>query len=145
MFYELSLERHVPGDQFASGTEWEYEDAAGASSRPDILAYRRLESPSLHELDLGDEKVAEKLAEKRAQFQASQNFLGRIRAYTGYSDPADFRRRPEQDLRTCLARYVPASGFRAAPLMAFASDTLSRFGADLRSAGIPRRRGAVHR
>jgi hypothetical protein len=119
------------GRQWASGTEWEYEDAAGASSRPDILVYRRTESPPLHDLDLGDEKVAEKLAEKQAQFQALRNFLGRIRAYTGYSDPSDFRRRLEQDLRTRLARHLPASGYGAAPDIAFASDTLSRFGVDL--------------
>ena len=36
----------IGGRRWASGTEWEYEDAANAPSKPDILVYRCTAEPS---------------------------------------------------------------------------------------------------
>jgi hypothetical protein len=44
------------GRKWASGTEWEYEDAAQASGKPDVLVYRRISDPRDDLLDTKDSR-----------------------------------------------------------------------------------------
>ncbi len=111
----------LEGRHWASGTEWEHEDAANAPSKPDILVYRRTGQLPADGFDFRHPDFDE----NRAQYQAMEAFLGRLQGYAEYADPPGFRQRVEHDLRRRLARLLPDPTPPAPP---FASDLLVRFG-----------------
>ena len=55
---DVSRFRNPGGEPYLSGTEWEYEDAANAGSRPEILVYRRVDEPKV---GMSDPAINDKL------------------------------------------------------------------------------------
>src|SRR4051812_43832038 len=110
------------GTKWASGTEWEYEDASRANPQPDILVYHRTSRPSLHDLDPGDPDFLTKAAQRQAQYRALRDFLThRIQnRKTDYTDPTEFHERLEKDLRARLARLLRSPDQPSFPVAPFA-------------------------
>ena len=99
---DVSRFRKPDGKTYLSGTEWEYEDAAGAAS--DILVYRRLEKPRLEKIDDPEFK------ERRKQWAKVAAFLKRFRnpdgsfrgGVTDFQAPTEFKERLANDLEYLL-------------------------------------------
>src|SRR5262245_31513807 len=98
---DVSAFRKPDGEPYQSGTEWEFEDALMASSRPDILVYRRAEVP---DIKLNDPS----LDEKRHQFGLVKQFCERLvrnadGSFRGsvidYDTPTDFKERLANDVK----------------------------------------------
>lgn len=122
--------RKPDGSPYRSGTEWEYEDAAGADPPPDILLYRRKEKPRI---DIDDPDADA----KRAQYESVNAFLARFRnpdgsfagSVTDYPAPDALTQRLTSDLTGLLANRLgagdPAAGERLAALERIADDALA--------------------
>lgn len=99
--------RRADGTRYASGTEWEYEDALQSPHKPEILVYRRT-SNSILDPDRPDYQDA--LAQLRRVddfFAAFQNVDGSFRrGFNSYQDPEDFRRQFEFHLRGVIKRLL---------------------------------------
>jgi hypothetical protein len=67
--------RKTDGTPYLSGTEWEYEDAANADPKPEVLVYRRTPSPSLH-------PDTPEFAEQLEQYRRVEQFFARFRYRT---------------------------------------------------------------
>src|SRR5262245_18375746 len=116
------------GGPFASGTEWEFEDAVRAArehGRPAVLLYRRTATRPL------DPATAD-AGEQLRQWNLVDEFFGRLRdpssgaflgGYTAYGSPTDFRDAFEHGLKSLIeARLTAASvAQRAAPVSAAAA------------------------
>ena len=100
--------RRADGTEYASGTEWEFEDAANsflARGVPDMLVYRKTQMP---QADLANEaEVLEKLRQKKAL----DDFLGRwfgdaatgfTNAFHAFQTPEQFEQLIEAHLRRLL-------------------------------------------
>ena len=100
------------GRRYASGTEYEYEDALKGAGR--LLPYRRTDKP---QLDIDDEAFEE----KRQQYQSVKQFFERFTAedgkltggYTTYEGVEAFPTRFRQDIETVLSQIDQAE--RATP------------------------------
>ncbi|MFZ1429224.1 MAG: hypothetical protein WAS21_20905, partial [Geminicoccaceae bacterium] len=106
----------LDGRQWASGTEWEYEDARNAAKPPHMLLYRRTATPQI-DLDAPD------LDARRAQYTAVKQFFGRATGINNYAQPSEFISLLEGHLRALLAK----SG-APQPHRPFTSSLLDRFG-----------------
>jgi hypothetical protein len=100
------------GEAYASGTEWEYEDACNSTfePRPKVLVYRRTEDfkPSV--------KDPEK-EEKEQQFERLEKFFkqfvkpdGSILGVTCYNTPTAFRDLLRRDLEEIVCREIEFPG-----------------------------------
>lgn len=67
----LKEERKPDGEPYLSGTEWEIEDALKGRPLPDILLYRRIQTPRA---DLDDPE----LLDKQKQFQLVADYFARL-------------------------------------------------------------------
>jgi hypothetical protein len=65
LWSRLGYPFELGGKKWASGTEWEYEDAVNADPQPDILVYHRTSPPSLSDLNLGDPEFAVKAVQRQ--------------------------------------------------------------------------------
>ncbi len=102
--------RRPDGSPYLSGTEWEYEDAAGAQPPPHILVYRRKGKP-----DFGD-PMDPAYDDRVQQFRRAQKFFERFRnpdgslkgGFAEYDTPEAFRDRLRLDLRAFIERKLAA-------------------------------------
>ncbi len=107
----LPLEYRKPdGEPYLSGTEWEYEDALRGDPQPDILVYRRTETPRIVRDDPDDPKFHEDLEQWRRVkrfFTRFGNLDGSLRrGVTEYGTPSTFIQRLESDLRHLIERWL---------------------------------------
>ena len=115
------------GRRWASGTEWEYEDAAGAPGKPDILVYRRTAKPR------STTSTSATRSGRKVGQEAGAVPSGR-RVPRPDQGPHQVRRsgRVRQAARTgparLLARRLPRSEDPVGPTPPFVSDVLARFG-----------------
>lgn len=103
------------GSPYASGTEWEFEDAVGAArqtGQPVVLVYRR-RSPVVYDLGAPD------AAERADQLASVEAFFGRmvddstgsmLSGVNEYSSPDAFRKLLEAHLRELVFRLVGPGG-----------------------------------
>jgi hypothetical protein len=92
-------QRKPTGERYASGTEWEYEDAISSPKKPTVLVYRRTEKRRV-DLDEPD------LDAQRDQLRQVERFFARFSAtdgslsggFTTYSTPSDFAAKLSQNL-----------------------------------------------
>ena len=110
-----ALDRHSfskpNGTPYASGTEWEFENAWNAQPRRQILVYRRSEIPKA---ELNDPQWEE----KRRQYERVDRFMERFRnpdgsfqkGWTPYATPTEFKDRLASDLKHVLRQRLAASG-----------------------------------
>lgn len=98
------------GSRYLSGTEWEYENAIGASKKPDgpaVLLYRRTE-PLL--LNPDDPKFDEKTNQYRLVKQFFESLVdadGSLkRGYNTYKTPSDFKEALELHLKSIIERLI---------------------------------------
>lgn len=104
------------GSRYASGTEFEFEDAYSAHQRlgtPDLLVYRRT-SKAITELD-SEERVLERLEQKRALdafvdrwFKHAEGHL--TAALHTFEHPAEFEKQLERHLRRLIDERWQAAG-----------------------------------
>lgn len=92
-------ERKPDGAPF-TGTEWEYHNAISSSRqpRPQVLAYRRTQPPTIKPEDPRRE-------EKERQYQAVQAFVEEVRAQRGvndYRDAVEFETKIASHLQECI-------------------------------------------
>ncbi|MFO1129470.1 MAG: hypothetical protein U1E66_13680 [Rhodospirillales bacterium] len=95
--------RKANGERFLSGTEWEFEDAINGDPAPDLLVYRRDETPKI---DIDDPDLPAKQQQYRLVKQFFDGFRhpdgSLVRSFTPYGKPEDFVRRLGDDLRQLL-------------------------------------------
>ncbi len=103
--------RKEKGEQYLSGTEWEYEDAiksAKATTYPEVIVYRRTEVPSWPPTDSD-------IMKKIEQWQQVQTFFSRfseegtgagIGGYNSYANASDFEDLLETHLKYVLERLL---------------------------------------
>lgn len=112
---------HRPdGSCYASGTEFEFEDAAAAfqrTARPDLLVYRKTADP---QVSLGDEQaLLERLGQKRALDEFVERwFVGKDgvtleAAFHPFAHAAELEALAETHLRKLLDRLLPAPAWAA--------------------------------
>jgi hypothetical protein len=97
--------RKPNGEPYLSGTEWEYEDAIGATPPPLVLVYRRREKVVS---DLDDSLYEQ----KRSQYRLVKQFFERFKnpdgslrgGFVEYATPQEFRDRLRVDLRAFIQR-----------------------------------------
>jgi hypothetical protein len=104
--------RKPDGTRYLSGTEWEYLDAINSprNPKPDVLVYRRTESPKV---ELDDEDYPE----KAAQYQTVKSFFARFRntdgslvgGINGYATPEEFKGLLRQHLEELFYRRRPTA------------------------------------
>lgn len=99
------------GEQYLSGTEWEYEDALCAAREsgefPQIIVYRRMQAPPFTVTDAD-------FAQKQKQFERVQRFFadftnpdGSIQqSYNHYNTPDEFREKLENHLKFIIKRLL---------------------------------------
>jgi len=116
--------RRADGTEYASGTEWEFEDAAQsflARGVPDLLVYRKTLMP---QADLANEaEVIEKLRQKKALDEFLARWFGDAstgftNAFHAFQTPEQFEQLVEAHLRRLLrekAALVPAGDDEAPP------------------------------
>jgi hypothetical protein len=87
--------RKQSGEQYLSGTEWEYEDAlehAKAIGRPSILVYRRLDEPMVNPSDPEFDIKWEQFRKVEKFFEKFRNPDGSLKGSSHpYTTPDDFR------------------------------------------------------
>jgi hypothetical protein len=119
------------GRPYLSGTEWEFEDALNAKPPPQILVYRRTESPRA---ELADPALSEKIH----QYQMVKDFFERFRnadgsfsgSFTTYATPSEFKERLSNDIRFILQERLKAARIaveKGVPLASLRA-VLARFG-----------------
>jgi hypothetical protein len=94
------------GDQFLSGTEWEFEDAYNAQPRPTILVYRRSEEPRVGMND-------PLWMERKTQYDRLNEFFDRFKnldnsirsGFKTYETPRDFKQKLEVDLKYLIRNF----------------------------------------
>ena len=105
--------RRPDGTTFASGTEWEFEDAAAAyrkTGTPDLLVYRKMKTASA---DLDDEEeLLKSLAQKKALDAFIKNWFGSAEdsfkaAFQAFNTPDEFETLLETHLRKLIAERLP--------------------------------------
>src|ERR1700724_2728848 len=112
----LPVRIHRPdGSCYASGTEFEFEDAAAAfrrTAKPDLLVYRKTTDP---QVSLGDERVLlERLGQKKALDEFVERwFVGKDgvtleAAFHPFAHAAELEGLVEMHLRKVLDRLLPA-------------------------------------
>jgi hypothetical protein len=106
----------LDGRRWASGTQWEYEDARAAAKPPHLLVYRRTTRPQI-DLDAPDFDA------RRAQYDGAKRFLAGMARVNDYAQPGELVTRLEAHLREILERSGAPSPHRP-----FASSLLDRFG-----------------
>src|SRR5262245_40488693 len=111
------------GSRYASGTEYEFEDAADGflkNGRPELLVYRKTATPLA---DLNDKPVLLRRLEQKEMldgffqkwfFHAEDGTLKA--AYHSFAATADFERRLEEHLRKLIERRLPRDEGSATPL-----------------------------
>ena len=101
--------RRADGTRYASGTEWEYDDAFTAADPPQILIYRRVDLPTAV-IDSRPE-VIEQRKEVERFFSSFRNSDGSLRGGVNtYREPNHFEEQLEYHLRELLSRVLMASG-----------------------------------
>ncbi|MFL6284252.1 MAG: SUMF1/EgtB/PvdO family nonheme iron enzyme [Pyrinomonadaceae bacterium] len=103
--------RKSGGDRYASGTEWEYEDAINSPKRPPVLVYRRTEK---QRVDLDDPE----LDSKREQLKEVELFFARFKNLDGslsggfntYATPSEFKELLRQHLEQLVWKRVESEG-----------------------------------
>jgi len=101
------------GEQYQSGTEWEFENAVEAyreTGTPDLLTYRKTKDP---ETTLSDEEALQRRIEQK---QALESFVDRWfkgkegtlkAAFHTFEMPDEFERRLEEHLRQLIEEKLP--------------------------------------
>ncbi|HET6387701.1 MAG TPA: hypothetical protein VFJ58_30300 [Armatimonadota bacterium] len=100
------------GTPYASGTEWEFEDAANAfllNGKPDLLVYRKLSDPLISSQD---ERAIERLEQKRALDRFIDHWFGNPSegfkaAFTGFETPDEYEDLLEKHLRKLIKERLP--------------------------------------
>jgi hypothetical protein len=114
-------EEHCKTDsgRYLSGTEWEYEDALTATPRPDILVYRRTETPMMAINDPAREEKIEQWTRLERFFSRFKNPDGSLRGgVTEYQTPSMFVDRLKSDLRELVAaKLEPSQAHPASPVV----------------------------
>ena len=96
------------GGRYLSGTEWEYEDALKATPRPNILVYRRMETPMMAVNDPAKDEKAEQWERLERFFSRFKNPDGSLQGgVTEYQTPSMFADRLKSDLRELVAEMEP--------------------------------------
>ena len=117
----------IGGRRWASGTEWEYEDAANAPSKPDILVYRCTAEPPAR-VDFRDPKLLGRDDRVASAVPSARSVPRPHLALQQVRQPCRFRR----TARAGPARAPRSSSSQATGTVAttspFASDLLARFG-----------------
>jgi WD40 repeat protein len=103
------------GEQYLSGTEWEFEDALQSASKPCVLVY-----VSNRKLTLDPDDV--QFEDKIKQYRLVRNFLSRfkkpdgsLRAHKHYLNPSDFAELFRGDIRNLLQERLEALPFHFSP------------------------------
>jgi hypothetical protein len=107
--------RKPDGTPYASGTEWEYLDAAEAAAktnRPTILVYRRTEVPIFRAMDPDRDEKLRQLEWVNHFFERFKNPDGSLRGgYNTYPTPDEFRRDLEQHLHRTIYDFATSREF----------------------------------
>src|SRR4051812_48156300 len=100
--------RKPDGTPYASGTEWEYEDALKGDPQPDILVYRRTEAPKISLEDPDDPKIQDALEQRRRVNSFFAHFINSDGSLSGgvatYRTQSEFIEHLESDLRHLIER-----------------------------------------
>jgi len=106
-----SFEPNGAGDR-PTGSLWEYHDAMGAEPRPWALVYHRTTAPTMTDRELADPiAFAEQLKGVQDFLAGFQDEQQRFRNdHYAYSDPDDFARHLEQDLKAFIKAQTDKSG-----------------------------------
>jgi hypothetical protein len=90
----------MDGNQFLSGTEWEFEDAYNAQPRPTILVYRRSEEPKIGLDDPAWDDKKRQYDLLRKFFEQFNNVDSSVKSgFKTYLSPHEFKRQLETDLK----------------------------------------------
>jgi hypothetical protein len=84
---DLSKFQKANGDPYLSGTEWEFEDAWNAQTRPEVFVYWRTEKPKIELDDPDDPIVAEHLRQRRLVKQFLKRFMNPDGSFRGSVTP----------------------------------------------------------
>lgn len=101
------------GTQYASGTEWEFEDAYTAfkaTGKPDLMVYRKMTEPII---DFHDEAgTQEKLRQKKSLDEFIDRWFGNAAsgfkaAFHGFADADEFETTVDSHLRKLIRERIP--------------------------------------
>lgn len=100
------------GTQYASGTEWEFEDAALSylrQGKPDLLVYRKTSDPLINS---SDERAIERLEQKHALDAFINRWFGNPQegfkaAFTSFETAGEFEELLEKHLRKLIKERLP--------------------------------------
>jgi len=101
------------GTAYASGTEWEFEDAYSAfkeTGKPDLMVYRKMTEPII---DFHDQAIAqEKLRQKQALDEFIDRWFGNAAsgfkaAFHGFADADEFETTIDAHLRKLIRERIP--------------------------------------
>ena len=100
------------GEQYRSGTEWEFENAVRSyeeTGTPDLLVYRKTKDPQARLSD--EDEIRQRLQQKEAlESFISEWFMGEdgfTAAFHNFETPDDFEKRLEEHLRRLIEEHLP--------------------------------------
>jgi hypothetical protein len=105
-------------ETYASGTEWEYEDACNSTfqPKPKVLVYRRTEDFKISVKDPEKKKKEEQFEKVEEFFKQFVKPDGSLLGVTHYDTPTAFRDLLRKDLEEIVYRELESMGGTSAPL-----------------------------